>query len=129
MVRTGCRAGTASDALKFIDQHQPALVEVLDVCFRRSDLHAGRIGTVVAGVGHVVGEHILLPRAFFRAFPCAARILGYAPKLDPGSEPCLSLQATTQVLQPVHLAASMKCPFSLVIQVGGAPWLFRQQSF
>ena len=81
--------GYVRDALLGIDRHGAGFLALGD-CALRADLHAHRRCAVVAGEGHVVGEHVVLPQAALVA-PGAARVLVHVAEADLGGQVVLIL--------------------------------------
>jgi hypothetical protein len=100
-------AVATADADIFIDHHKTIFTFVHRPA--RANFGAGRIFAVVTGNGEVIGKDVLMPDAVI-LLPVAAGVFVDAAEADVRRQ-VLSLQASSQVLQPVQRAESIKNPY------------------
>ena len=108
-VGTGFCTHAATDALFAVDQNKTVFLALV-VRFRRTDLHAGGVGTVVAGNGHVIGKHVLVPGARRAVLTPGAFFVGvHRAEIAPGFEVVLILASddarfATRALRNINAA-------------------------
>lgn len=87
-VRTGLRAESAADALRFVDDDE-TVFGALHMGLGRTHLDAGRLSAFVAADRNVVGEDVLTPGAVLVFLPAPAFHFENAAEVKPRGRPVL----------------------------------------